>query len=540
MRSARLPDIQRIRFLNPSLDSELRKALDTLGASHDTAKKTVSLKFAGNGRRPVRVSYVMESPIWKTSYRLVLDSKNKPYLQGWAVIENPTDEDWTDVRMSLISGRPISFKMDLYSPLYMSRPLVEPELFASLRPPTYDGPMERDRVSNAKDASGRFQYGIPPMSPAPAPGAASGGIRGSEGRKAGREEKAKSYVDIDGAVPADKEQFQLGQSIASAATGTQLGDYFQYLLDDTISVARQESAMLPIVTKEIEGHKVSIYNPRTHAKYPLLGLKFKNTSGALLMQGPITVFDESTYAGDARMPDVNQNEDRLISYAIDLGTEVESNYKQAPAQYTTVKIAKGVLSATRKLHEERRYAAVNRSQVERTLLIEHPYRADYALVGNTPKPAERTRDLYRFELKLPAGQKGEIDVIEERDLDQRMELVGTDPNTVLFFIRMPTISPKVKAALEEAMGLRTKWTDTQREWAGVNKQLAEITKEQERLRANLKELPPTAAAYKRYLEKFDTQETQIEKLQAEQKRLTEAETQARARFEQFVSNLSVD
>ena len=163
-----------------------------------------------------------------------------------------------------------------------------------------------------------------------------------------------------------------------------------------------------------------------------------------------------------------------------------------------------------------------------------------ALVGNSPKPAERTRDLYRFEMKLPAGQKSEIDVVEERDLDQTMELVGTDPNTILFFIRMPTISPKVKVALEEAMGLRSKWTDTQRELAGIAKQLADIGTEQARLRANLKELPPTAAAYKRYLEKFDAQETQIEKLQADQKRLTEAEQQARARFEQYVSGLMVE
>ena len=82
---------------------------------------------------------MIENPIWKTSYRLVLGKDGKPYLQGWAVVENPTDEDWSDVKMALISGRPISFKMDLYNPLYVPRPTVEPELFASLRPPTYGG-----------------------------------------------------------------------------------------------------------------------------------------------------------------------------------------------------------------------------------------------------------------------------------------------------------------------------------------------------------------------------------------------------------------
>ncbi len=139
MRSLKMPEVQRVRFLNPVMDSEFRKALETLALSHDTQKKAVSINFVGDGKRNVRVGYVIENPIWKTSYRLVLDKKEKPYLQGWAVVENPTDEDWKDVRMALVSGRPISFQMDLYQPLYVPRPVVEPELFASLRPPTYSG-----------------------------------------------------------------------------------------------------------------------------------------------------------------------------------------------------------------------------------------------------------------------------------------------------------------------------------------------------------------------------------------------------------------
>jgi hypothetical protein len=134
VRALKMNEVQRVRFLSPALDSEFRKALETLALSHDTQKKAVSLSFTGEGKRNVRVGYVIENPIWKTSYRLVLDKKEeKPYLQGWAVVENPSDEDWNGVRMALVSGRPISFRMNLYDPLYIQRPLVEPELFASLR-----------------------------------------------------------------------------------------------------------------------------------------------------------------------------------------------------------------------------------------------------------------------------------------------------------------------------------------------------------------------------------------------------------------------
>src|SRR5439155_16597130 len=112
--------------------------------------------FTGDGKRPVRVGYVVENPIWKTSYRLVIGKDGKPFLQGWAVVENPSDEDWQGVRLALVSGRPISFKMDLYQPLYVPRPVVEPELFASLRPPAYAGAM-----LNGKDRAGDRGQGGP-------------------------------------------------------------------------------------------------------------------------------------------------------------------------------------------------------------------------------------------------------------------------------------------------------------------------------------------------------------------------------------------
>ena len=154
MRSVKLSELQRVRFLNPVMDNEVRKALETLTLSHDTQKKAVSLNFVGEGKRNVRVGYVIENPIWKTSYRLVLgkEKEDKPFLQGWAVVENATDEDWKDVRMALVSGRPISFQMDLYTPLYVPRPTVVPELFASLRPVTYNDDLNRSRGEVADNA----------------------------------------------------------------------------------------------------------------------------------------------------------------------------------------------------------------------------------------------------------------------------------------------------------------------------------------------------------------------------------------------------
>src|SRR5580704_13326402 len=144
IRSVKMSEVQRVRFLNPIMDSEVKRALETLATSHDTQKKAVSINFTGEGKRNVKVGYVVENPIWKTCYRLVLpkEKEDKPFLQGWAIVENPTDEDWKDCRMALVAGRPISFQMDLYTPLFVPRPVVEPELFASLRPVAYSGDLQ--------------------------------------------------------------------------------------------------------------------------------------------------------------------------------------------------------------------------------------------------------------------------------------------------------------------------------------------------------------------------------------------------------------
>src|SRR5262249_35504590 len=112
-------------------------------------------------------------------------------------------------------------------------------------------------------------------------------------------------------------------AVGNAATAGAVGGFFQYVIDHPGTPAPPKSAMLPIAGKGVEGQKVSIYNQSVQKTHPLLGLKFKNTSGAHLNQGPITVFEGSVYAGDTRVLDVQPNEERLVSYAIDLGTEVD-------------------------------------------------------------------------------------------------------------------------------------------------------------------------------------------------------------------------
>jgi hypothetical protein len=142
IRSIDLAEVRSFSILNPQLQGELMQALSLLAENRSTEKKRVTVGFTGKGRRRVRVGYLLETPLWKTSYRLVLNEGQEHFLQGWAIVENTTDEDWRDISLSLVSGRPISFIMDLYRPLYVPRPTVEPELYSSIMPQRYEAELD--------------------------------------------------------------------------------------------------------------------------------------------------------------------------------------------------------------------------------------------------------------------------------------------------------------------------------------------------------------------------------------------------------------
>lgn len=545
LRSIKLSDVLRIKFQNPVLEAELKRALEVLAQSHDAQKKAVSLHFAGDGRRKVQVGYVVEAPIWKTSYRLVLDKDGKPFLQGWAMVENTTDDDWQAVKMALVSGRPISFKMDLYNPLYVPRPTVEPELFASLRPPAYEGAFDKQKKDLAlRGLNEAEKAGVAAKRAAPAPmagampgGAGFGGANGGQPGFMGRSgaDRRRYAAQLGSEL---QERLDLGAA-RSAATASALGDYFQYVVDHPVSISRQKSAMLPIIGKDVEAKRVSIYNPAVQPKHPLLGLRFKNTTGAHLAQGPITVFEGSSYAGDSRIRGVQPGEDRLLAYAIDLGTEVKVENGPGSSRITSIAANKGIIHITRKLREERVYKAVNRSEQDRTLLIEQPNRAgqQFKLV-DTPKPVEETADLWRFKIDVPAGKTGELKVTEERELGDQIILTNSNDDQIRHVISLNEASPELKAKLKDALKLKGKWDGVRRDLAQVQADLQRISGDQDRIRKNLRETPKEAPVYETYLKKLSDQEKEIDTLTAKQKQLMADEHAAKKAYEDYLSSLS--
>jgi hypothetical protein len=536
LRGVPLSQVQRVRFLKQGLDQEFRKALEVLATGHDKQKKTVSLNFSGTDKRTVKVGYVTESPIWKTSYRLSLhrdkkEKKDEVILQGWAIVENTTDEDWNSVQLGLVSGRPISFQMDLYQPLFITRPVEELELFASLRPPSYDGNMLAESEAGAA-----------------APGAGFAGRAEGKGEGKGKDAPYRR----GGAMPAKPQMavemlknmadarngVAFRKDVATAAVSTELGEYFQYIIKQPVSLPRQKSALLPIVNEEVKGTRVSIYNEGVHKKFPLLGLKFTNSTPLHLCQGPITLFEDSTYAGDAKIADLQPKETRLLSYAIDLGTEVDAQQKDTD-DLLKVKIVKGLVHQEFLRKEFKTYKVKNRSEHTRTVMIEHPYRPAFKLV-QPEKPSERARNVYRFEIPCETNKPVEYVVEEHLPRQEVVSIANTNDEFVRVLIRSTASSPKVKDALEKAIGIRAKVSECQQEIAREERLLKTIEQDQGRMRANMAQVPATSEAYKRYVKKFDDQETQIEALREKITKLNDKRDGTQREFDSFLTALNVE
>jgi hypothetical protein len=570
IRPVELEQVSEVKLDDPKLQQELVKALAAVAAARDQDRKPVSIRFTGQGERRVRIGYVVEAPVWKASYRLVLteDAKNEApegkkgdagkgndagknqdvekddggknqeagdgkgkggRLQGWAIVENQTDSDWESVELSLVSGRPISFIENLYQPLYVPRPLVEPQLFASLRPQTYSGGMEMakkleeavrdedEKAAEAKDAAlgGRMlrrQAGLA----APAPVAAAGA----------QMKQAAQGAPINPMA-----------SVSAMASGAKVGELFQYTVPD-VRLPRQKSAMIPILTDPVAAARLSIYNQGVLATNPLLGVRLTNTTGKLLPQGPITVLDAGAYAGDAQVEDLPAGQNRLLSYGIDQQVIVHADDHTENSSLVTGKIVKGVLELTYKQTFTQDYVAQNKAKNDKTLLVEHPKRPGWNLI-QPAKPLETTDALYRFEELLPGGATAKMTVKEELVSSQGIAILPMDVGQVEAYLRTGEIPKPVKDALQAAAKLKYAVVDTERQMQERQQKINEISQEQARIRENMKTVAQSSDYYQRLLKKLDEQESQIEKLQAELKDLQKKRDQQRKELEDSLVNLNV-
>ena len=114
----RLSKVAGITLHNGDIALQFQRSLDATAGEGMFQQVDVTIRLAGHKVNNLVVSYVVSAPMWKPTYRVVLPEtgKGEALLQGWAVVDNTTGEDWTNVKLALTSGAPIAFRYDLHTP----------------------------------------------------------------------------------------------------------------------------------------------------------------------------------------------------------------------------------------------------------------------------------------------------------------------------------------------------------------------------------------------------------------------------------------
>jgi hypothetical protein len=609
-----LAEVRSVKLADEGARRDVTEFAHATASARRRDAKTISVTSDGAGTREMVVSYTIAAPIWKTTYRVVMDSSGQPFFQGWAIVDNVSEEDWEDVSLSLVSGTPVSFIQPIQKPFYRYRPVVPMPDDLRVSPQVYE-----PDTGEVSGNSGRVTGTVTDPNGAAIPGAsvtvrnnttgqsyetatdnngnfrtapliaggytvsasAQGfnqsvvsGVRVSPVRPANIKVtlnvgEVSATVDVtDGSDNAPSNSVNnlmllppglarrdadrtLAEAITSgnsgveaAAEGEEVGDLFEYQIARPVTVRRDNSALIPILETRMEGARVSVFNEGARRGRPMGGMLLKNTSQLTLEDGSLTVIDGNSYAGEALLERLKPGEQRLVSFALDLGTLVTVREEEDNSPVFAVRIANGTLYARYYSREKKLYTLTNQTDRPRTVYVEHPVREDWELAeAETPKPEGKSARFYRFRVELAPRETKQLPVVEREEGSETYALTNLSHDLLQLFILRRYVDDPTRAALQHIIELRARVAAEDARVALIEKELAEISADQKRLRDNIEALTKTAEARQliaRYVAKADQQETRIEQLTQDRKAAADERARLQAELAAAIRNLDLD
>jgi len=469
-----------IRFVDPRLQQQLRDYLIVVNQSRSTDKRSVYIDSSDAKERRIEASYTIPMPVWKSSYRLIFDDKAGSTLEGWAIIDNTTGEDWTNVRLAVVSGRPVSFISQLYEPKFVQRQTVELPEDQAASPVVYSGSLGVNGVVG----------GVASASPA-VPFAF---------------EVPKAQLRTRSSVPAREEALS---SVAVNVAAGDVGELFEYRFDTPVTVKKDESTMLPFLQQKIGSRKLLIYSD-SYGEHPMNAAELTNSTGKTLDGGPITVFSAASYAGEALMTTLKEGDKRLISYAVDLGTRITTQFDSSREIVREIHVNRGVLTARTAADETRTYTIRNVDQKPKTLIIEYAQRPEYKVLNQTP--VETTANAYRFEVKLAPDSTQKFPIIDERVYNTTTEVSSLTPDALLAYVQNKAISDMGRRQLQQIAGLERQIADLDSQIQQAGGDTRNLVQDEDRIRKNISSLNQVSGQQdqvQKYARQLATQEGQL-------------------------------
>ncbi|MFT3744671.1 MAG: hypothetical protein QM785_10325 [Pyrinomonadaceae bacterium] len=563
-----LADVKSVKLIEDGTRRDINEFANATASARRLDAKTITVTSQGTGQREMVVSYTIAAPIWKTTYRVVLDSEGKPFFQGWAIVDNVSEENWEGVQMSLVSGSPISFIQNLQKPFYRYRPVIPTPQDLQLQPQIYEpqsgmgsGSGNGRGSANTADASlgnnltarqiqqlpinGRNVQSLLSMTPGNRSNFSVDGASGTENTAVidGTEStNFRANTMILSNTTVSEALTSSNSGVTAAASGEEIGDLFEYRIEQPVTVERNRSALIPIVQTKMDGERVAVYNESVRTDRPFSGVLLKNTTNLTLESGSLTVLDGNAYAGEALMERLKPKEQRLVSFALDLGTSVvvRNEGNREPAKL--IKAVNGVLQVHYFQGEQKTYEITNQTDRKKTVYIEYPIRYGWELSEDSPKPDYTTQRYYRFRIELGAFEEKKLKIGVRQPLMDTYQLTNLQKTDLMPFVNRKYIDEATRARLEKIIDIRSQIAELDRKLETFDDEVEKIEADQKRLRENIEALAKTPEAktlIARYIAKAGEQETRLEEMEKERKSLAAQKDQLAAQQAAEIRNFEI-
>ena len=519
------PDVRNVQLLDEVLQADLMELLVALGSQRTEQTRSIQIDLQGQGERSVMAAYVQETPIWKTSYRLVLpeDEGDDLHIEGWAIVENTTDQDWEDITLTLVAGQPIGFQMDLSTPLYLQRPVLPVPVEMAAAPKMYErgvaaanvpSVMLEDQLQGARMRESRLQASY---------------------RLGTADDGTDSRYLYSKATLGES----MGRSTMSMASGGDEGEVFFFRLNNPVSVQKRQSAMLPIITGAIEGRRVSVFSPTTQGNHPYRGVELTNSTSLKLMPGPLSVYDGSVFAGDSQIGYIGAGESRMLAYAVDLDVDAERTTNQKTI-VQKVSIIDGVIYKVDAIESMYAITLTNHdSALDRTIIVEVPRHKEWTL-SSSIKPYETTDSLYRFEVEVEAGEAEKVSATQTREQRTSITLTSTNLPTLLSYQRQGAASQAVIDAFKGYASRRAEVDAAKDKIKHNESETRRVSTDQMRIRDLLRAVTRQDSLYARYMGTLESHEDSLDALRAERQSLIAQLEQKKQTLDLYVRTLRVE
>jgi hypothetical protein len=515
-----------IRPLDANLQGQLDRYLELLSSTHSTGLRHLTLDSLGQGARELKVSYISEVPVWKSTYRIVFprEANGKATMQGWAVVDNTVGADWDNVQLSLVAGAPQSFIQPLSQPLYTRRPEIPIATEEQTTPQTHeaaDMPMPAPlqvaapkTAMNAQAMRGRSVNGF-------VAGSVNQTVEVSAANLAMDTSTATlqgqgngiGYGSGSGGV------YRASDAIAEGDVSTNaFDDFFEYALQKPVTIHKNESAMVPILQQELSAEHVTLWNPNGGA--PLRTVWLENTSNLTLDSGSFSIFESGEFAGEGLLDPIHPGERRLLSYAADQAMRVRITARDARRTLHHLSIHKGTIVETYNDVSSVTYTAVNSADADRVVLLEHPRQTNGWSLDDNLKPVETAANLYRFRLPVKAHSTEKLEVREHGPQYTTVDL-GGNPRQEEFLLQLTKDVPDATTQIQPVIDAEETLAAIEAKIADAKKAEAAAAADEARDRENLTALKGNDAA-KRFVDELNRAEDQ---LQATRKQTADLEAQ---------------